>query len=257
MGNDTDRRLALLRRTIAERGLTRQEPAAAPPPRRGGDARYPLSSGQRRMWFLYQVDTDRADLNVGVAMRLSGPLDQDRLARAATAVADRHEILRTTYHVDADGLPYQVVHVEPALRLAADDLRPLPPDGQDQRVHALAADEFARPFDLTRDAPLRLTLLRTGDDEHVLLLVAHHIAWDDDCWEPFFADLSQAYQAGAADPAPPAQYLDLQVLGPSARPGGEADAADLAYWRDALAGSIEPLELPRAHRAPAPTRTKR
>ncbi|MBL7498852.1 amino acid adenylation domain-containing protein [Frankia sp. CN7] len=255
MGNDTDRRLALLRRTIAERGLTRQEPAAAPPPRRGGDARYPLSSGQRRMWFLYQVDTDRADLNVGVAMRLSGPLDQDRLARAATAVADRHEILRTTYHVDADGLPYQVVHVEPALRLAADDLRPLPPDGQDQRVHALAADEFARPFDLTRDAPLRLTLLRTGDDEHVLLLVAHHIAWDDDCWEPFFADLSQAYQAGAADPAPPAQYLDLQVLGPSARPGGEADAADLAYWRDALAGSIEPLELPGAHGAPAPTGT--
>ncbi|WP_007509238.1 non-ribosomal peptide synthetase [Pseudofrankia saprophytica] len=249
MGNDTDRRLALLRRTLTERGLAGQEPAATAPARRGGDTPYPLSSGQRRMWFLHQVDASRADLNVGVAMRLAGELDRDRLARAATAVAERHEILRTTYHADTDGTPYQTVQAAPApaLRLATDDLRGLPADDREARVRRLAADEFTRPFDLTRDAPLRLTVARTGDDEHVLLLVAHHIAWDDDCWEPFFADLSQAYVSGATGPTPPAQYLDLQVLDPSARPGGAAIAADLAYWHDALAGSIEPFELPGEH----------
>ncbi|OHV48837.1 non-ribosomal peptide synthetase [Pseudofrankia sp. BMG5.36] len=244
MGNDTDRRRALLRRTLTERGLTDQEPAVAAPARRGGDDRYPLSSGQRRMWFLHQVDAGRADLNVGVAMRLAGELDRDRLARAAAAVAERHEILRTTYHADADGTPFQTVQAAPALPLAADDLRALPADAREARVRGLAAGEFTRPFDLTRDAPLRLTLLRTGDDEHVLLLVAHHIAWDDDCWEPFFADLSQAYATGATGPTSPAQYLDLQVLDPSARPGADSAAADLAYWHDALAGSIEPFELP-------------
>ncbi|MEX5633991.1 amino acid adenylation domain-containing protein [Parafrankia sp. FMc2] len=244
--DDTDRRRALLRQKLLARGLAHAATAAPPAPRRGGDTRYPLSSGQRRMWFLHQVDASRVDLSVGVAIRLVGGLDPDRLARAVTAVARRHEILRTTYHADTDGTPYQVVHEEPAMGLATDDLRSLAADARDERVRALATAEFARPFDLTTDAPLRLTLLRTGEAEHVLVLVAQHIAWDDECWEPFFADLSQAYRDGAENPVPPAQYLDLQVLGPSAQPEAEAEteAADLAYWREVLTGSIEPFELP-------------
>ncbi|MBX6388106.1 MAG: amino acid adenylation domain-containing protein [Frankia sp.] len=248
---DTDPRRALLRRKLREQGLARGETPARPAPRRGGDTRYPLSSGQRRMWFLHQVDPARVDLSVGVAMRITGELAADRLARAITMVARRHEILRTTYHADADGTPYQVVHAEPAIGLATHDLRELPADARDERVRALAGAEFARPFDLATDPPLRLALLRTGQAEHVLVLVAHHIAWDDECWEPFFADLSQAYRDGAQPPGPPAQYLDLRVLGPAAARDPAADAADLAYWREVLHDAVEPVELPGETGTPA------
>ena len=61
------------------------------------------------------------------------------------------------------------------------------------RLEVLAQREFSASFDLSSDAPLRLTIVRTGSDEYVMLLVAHHIAWDDGCWQVFFADLTRAY----------------------------------------------------------------
>jgi mycobactin peptide synthetase MbtE len=86
------------------------------------------------------------------------------------------------------------------------------------RLEVLAQREFSASFDLSSDAPLRLTVVRTGADEYVMLLVAHHIAWDDGCWQVFFADLTRAYSGEQL--APPA---------PIPAPVADAAADDLDY----------------------------
>ncbi len=98
----------------------------------------------------------------------------------------------------------------------------------------LAQRAFTAPFDLGTDSPLRITLVRTGSDEHVLLLAAHHIAWDDASWRVFFADLSSAYDGGDLPSAPPLVEA----------PASGNDDADVEYWRALLADPPEPLELP-------------
>ncbi|MGV7969604.1 condensation domain-containing protein, partial [Mycobacterium kansasii] len=75
--------------------------------------------------------------------------------------------------------------------------------------------EFGRPFDLTKELPLRMTLARTAPDEFVLLLVAHHICWDDDCWAVFFGELSAAYGSSAMATGEPPQYVAVEVLNES------------------------------------------
>jgi mycobactin peptide synthetase MbtE len=98
-----ERRRELLRRRIAESGLAATESVERPRIRAG--ERYPLSAGQRRMWFLQAMDADDVTLNICVAYRLTGALDQTRLRAAFQDVVARHAILRTAYGVDSEGEP--------------------------------------------------------------------------------------------------------------------------------------------------------
>ena len=227
-----DARRELMRRRLAERGIAT---GTVEQPETGG-----LSDGQRRMWFVGQADPSGALLNVCVSYRITGPVDLDRLHRAMDTVVRRHAALRTTYRTDANGEPQPVVHDELAAGWAVHDLTDL--DGteaerqaQRLRLEVLAQRQFGAPFDLTADAPLRISVLRTAPDELIILLVAHHIAWDDGCWAVFFTDLTRAYTG-----AP---------LGPPTRPTEDAptDAQredDLSYWRAVMSDPPEPLELP-------------
>ena len=222
-------RRELMRRRLAERGLAASPAAAAPEP--AG-----LSAGQRRMWFVAQADPSGALLNVGVSYRITGPVDVDRLRAAVGAVARRHAALRTTYRTDDNGDPQPVVHDELAVGWAVHDLTDLAgTPAQRLRLEVLAQREFGAPFDLTSDAPLRITLLRTAADELIMLLVAHHIAWDDGSWAVFFTDLTRAYtDAPLGPPTQPAE---------DPRSDTQRDA-DLSYWRDMMTDPPEPLELP-------------
>ncbi|WP_068272670.1 non-ribosomal peptide synthetase [Aldersonia kunmingensis] len=253
-GSLEDRKRALLRRRLAEQGLAASTQVTMAPPRDAAQ-RYPLSDGQRRMWFVQQIEPAGTTLNICVGFVLEGPLDPDRLQRALGRVAATHDVLRTTYRADEAGEPYQSVADDAAPEFAVHDLSDLAAEDHPHRIEAIARLEFGRPFDLSTDLPLRATLVRESADRHVLVLVVHHIAWDDDCWDPFFAELSAAYDAdsvaGAYDEDAGAKtelrtrvahYLDLEVLG---RPDSSAaDAADLAYWREHISALPEPLELP-------------
>lgn len=227
----SEQRLELMRRRLAERGLaaTPTEPATDLAP-------VSMNDGQRRMWFVQALDPDGTVANISVSYRLTGPLDAGRLRSALAAVAARHPVLRTTYAVDDAGEPQPVISdVTPGF--AEHDLTELAGQARALRLEVLAQREFGTPFRLESDAPLRITLIRTAADEHVLLLVAHHIAWDDACWEVFFADLTAAYadpDAFAARPPAPAV----------AAPAAADHEADLTYWRGLLADPPDPLELP-------------
>ena len=228
-----EQRLELLRRRLAAQGLASQ---AAPE-----DAG--LSDGQRRMWLVHSMDVTSSLLNVSVSYRITGDVDLNRLHSAVDAVAARHAVLRTTYHVDADGEPQPVVQDDLTPAWAEHDVSELPPEARRLRLEVLAQREFSAPFDLSADAPLRITIARTGRAELVMLLTAHHIAWDDASWRVFFDDLTRAYRDGAArraaSTAAPAVATD--------------DDEDLRYWRGVMVDPPEPLELPGPHGSAVPS----
>ncbi|MGW4770221.1 amino acid adenylation domain-containing protein [Nocardia sp. NPDC004278] len=243
-----DRRKALLRKRLAESGLTAPTPTAAPMRRSKPGVRHPLSAGQRRMWFLQTRDPEDTTLNICVAYRLTGALDETRLRGAITAVVDRHDILRTTYGLDENGEPYQIVRSDLEFSWQSHDLTDLPESGRERRSEVLARREFGRPFDLAAESPLRISLVRTGADEFTLLLVVHHISWDDDSWAVFFTELNDAYRTAPAEPdSARAQFVDIAVFGDST----DDDAIDIDYWRATLRPLPESLELP----GPATVRT--
>ncbi|WP_425437521.1 amino acid adenylation domain-containing protein [Mycobacterium szulgai] len=200
------------------------------------DAITRLSDGQRRMLFLQSMDPASSVLNVCASYRLTGAVDLERLHRALDAVALRHPVLRTTYeidrHDDSTG-PRPMIHDDLRPGWSHHDLCELTEQARQLRLEVIAQREFRRPFDLTADSPLRLAAVRLGAEELVLLVTAHHIAWDDGSWTPFFADLTRAYRDGDLDGTP---------LPPVTAMGTRTD--DLAYWRSLLSDLPEPLELP-------------
>lgn len=204
------------------------------------DGAPPLSAGQHRIWFAHGVTP--ALMNLCRSYRLSGEVDIERLRAAVTVVVARHEILRTTYHAGTDGDPVAVSHDGLPAQWIEHDVSELAGTAQQLRLGVLAQREFGTPFDLTVESPLRLTVIRTGAAEHIMLVVAHRIAWDDDSWSVFLADLTTAYVHGVITTATPGRP-----------PQDRADGADLDYWREELANPPEPLELPGANGSVATT----
>lgn len=231
------RRKELLHRKLVDRGLASD--VTAPVRTRSAGERSPLSVGQQRLWFLQTRDPDDTTLNVCVAYRLSGRLDVDRLRAALSDVVGRHEILRTSYGVGDDGIPYQSAAEHVEVPWSEHDLTDLADQSRSRRLEVLARREFGRSFDLARDVLVRATLVRTGCDEWVFIFVIHHICWDDDSWAVFFDDLNAAYRGHVGGRAP-AQFLDV-ATDPAAP---EVDDPAIAYWRELLIPAPESLELP-------------
>ncbi|WP_375484806.1 amino acid adenylation domain-containing protein [uncultured Mycobacterium sp.] len=232
-----EQRLELLRRKLAAQGLL----CTADSTSDGGQSA--MSDGQRRMWFVQSIDPTGALLNVCVSYRVTGAVDVARLHQAVDAVAVRHPLLRTTYHAGDDGDPYPVTRDDLRPGWAVHDLSGLAEQAQRLRLEVLAQREFRRPFDLTAESPLRIAVARLAPDELMLLLTAHHIAWDDGSWAPFFADLTRG-------------YTDPGVLGrpiPVPRDSGAYLEEDLAYWRSLISDLPEPLELPGPNGSAVPT----
>ncbi|MFE9203290.1 amino acid adenylation domain-containing protein [Micromonospora sp. NPDC007230] len=207
----------------------------------------PVSYAQRRLWFLNRFDDSDVSYNVPLALRLHGDLDRAALHAALADVTARHETLRTVF-VEVDGEPYQGV-LDPAAAvptLAEHDVT------EADLPVALAA-AIGHRFDLAGEPPLRADLFRLADDEHVLLLLMHHIASDGQSAGPLSADLAAAYTARRAGRAPdlpalPVQYADF-ALWQRAVLGAETDPDSLVrrqtgYWAQTLAGLPEQLELP-------------
>ncbi|MGW7633596.1 non-ribosomal peptide synthetase [Streptomyces griseoincarnatus] len=209
----------------------------------------PLSYVQRRYWFLHQLDGEET-WNMSSALRLTGALDEAALVAAIRDVVERHESLRTTYVVDDNGRPSQrILPMADALA----QLKVPVVEAASERVSSVVDEVVAHGFDLAAEIPFRAHLLRCSPEEHVLVLVIHHIATDGSSSGPMARDLAEAYGARRAGRAPgweplPVQYKDYtmwqrEVLGDLADPES-LGAAQLEYWRKELAGVPQPLKLP-------------
>ncbi|NBH12574.1 non-ribosomal peptide synthetase, partial [Amycolatopsis sp. SID8362] len=193
----------------------------------------PLSSNQRSLWFVEQLDQAGATYNVPRALRLTGPLDVAALRQAFADVVERHEALRTVFP-DVDGVPRQEIR----------PLTELPWTEEPVDV----AEFAAREFDLAADFPIRAALRREGDD-HILVVVTHHIASDGWSFAPLLRDLSTAYAARVAGGRPkwtplPVQYADYALW------QQESPGDSLEHWAEALAGLPDEINLPFDHPRP-------
>ncbi|MCC6858504.1 MAG: amino acid adenylation domain-containing protein [Bryobacterales bacterium] len=244
--------------TLAEHvEAARREAAgpAAPPIRRAArDGELPLSFAQQRLWFLDQLEPGSAFYNLPEFHRITGPLHVAALERALNEVVRRHEILRTTFQA-ADGRPVQVIAPRFTLALPVTDLRGLREAEREAEAQRLAVEEARQPFDLSRGPLIRARLVRLADQDHLVLLVMHHIvsdAWSTRIAMQETAALYDAYSAGRASPLPePAlQYADFAAWQREWLQG-QALEAELDYWKRRLAGVPPLLELPADRRRPA------
>ncbi|MFH8619524.1 amino acid adenylation domain-containing protein [Streptomyces sp. NPDC017979] len=213
----------------------------------------PLSFAQRRLWFLDQMEGPSPTYNIPLALRLTGRLSPEALRLALRDVAQKHEILRTVYAAD-DGLPRQSIldATSAGPRLDVVDV------AEAGLGDALTAAS-RQPFDLAADQPWRAFLFRLDEEQHVLLLVVHHIAADGWSLAPLYRDLATAYAARAAGEVPTwaplkAQYADYalwqrQLLGELDDPGSLL-SQQLAYWRAELDGLPDELDLAPDHARP-------
>ncbi|TLF82503.1 amino acid adenylation domain-containing protein [Nocardia cyriacigeorgica] len=207
----------------------------------------PLSLAQQRMWFLNQFDTASAANNIPFAVRLDGQLDVAALQAAVADVIERHESLRTMYPA-IDGTGYQVV--VPAAEVVP-DLAPKPVS--EAELPEWLGRLALTGFDVAAEVPLRMALAEVGPEQHVIAVVVHHIAADGASVAPFMRDLLAAFlsRRNGARPswAPLAvQYADYtlwqrEVLGSEDDPESLA-ATQIRFWRDALAGVPDRIELP-------------
>ncbi|MFI1586246.1 condensation domain-containing protein [Embleya sp. NPDC020630] len=186
--------------------------------------------------------------NIPVVARLTGDPDRTALRAALRDVIARHEVLRTVFTV-VDGEPYQEI-------LGSDEVawQPTFVDVAANDVAAEVARMATCTFDLTTEPPIRVWLLSVNAREHVLVVVLHHIAGDGWSWGPLGRDIALAYADRRAGRAPewaaplPAQYADYalwqrELLGTADNPDSVL-ARQVGFWREALAGVPEELELP-------------
>ena len=226
------------------------------------DGHLPLSAAQRRLWFLQQLDAGSPGYNMPGAWRIEGELDAAALRGAFAGLLARHEVLHSRI-VDEGGVP----HVEPdpqaPLPWREHDLRALPDEQRAARLAALIEASATTAFDLRRDLPLRVQLVRLDEREHVLLVCLHHIAADGASLGLLMAQANAAYRAALA--GEPAQVRSGEPCDEAARPLQYADYAHwqqqrldqaeqqrlLDYWRERLAGAPSLHSLPLDFARPA------
>ena len=244
--------VALLAPLLNENG-TRGEPLVA------GErpAVVPLSFAQSRLWFLEQLQDGAATYNMPTAFAISGQLDFEALGAALDDVIVRHESLRTVFP-DTDGVPFQQVLPARSGMWRRGDAAVVSLPEQDVAGELISL--AGHRFDLSTDIPIRVQIYSVGPEQHVVGIVVHHIAFDGWSLAPMVRHISAAYQARQQRLAPgwaplPVQYVDYTLW--QRTQFGDLDdghspiAAQLAYWRDALAGVPERLELPTDRPYPA------
>ncbi|WP_285733084.1 non-ribosomal peptide synthetase [Nocardiopsis sp. ATB16-24] len=225
-------------------GAVRRPPVAVERPRR-----VPLSFAQRRLWFLNRMEGPSPTYNIPVVLRLRGRVEEDALRSALGDVVARHEALRTVFPSE-EGEPYQRI-LDPEESGPVLEVEETTTSEVDRLVHEVVR----HAFDIEARIPFRAWLLRTSEEESVLVVLLHHIAGDGWSMGPLMDDLASAYTDRVRNREPEwngrpelaIQYADYTLwqngLMDEEDPEGLA-ARQLDFWREALDGAPEVLDLP-------------
>ncbi len=239
-------------------GMGEELPGIERVPRQGERPELPLSFGQQRLWFLHRLDPAGVAYNLPTALCLRGGLRPAALAAALSELVRRHEVLRSTY-VTAAGSEVQSVQPPAPVPLPLADLSGLPPAARETEARRLTAQEAGRPFDLARGPVLRALLLRLAQREHAVALTLHHIAGDGWSMGVLTGEMAALYQAFAEGRPSPLLELAIQygdfAVWQRRWLEGPVLPAQLAWWKQRLAGAPAVLPLPTDRPRPAVRRS--
>jgi amino acid adenylation domain-containing protein len=217
---------------------------------RSGDL--PLSYAQQRLWFVDQLEPGKTTYNVLYGLRLIGDLDWPALKRSIQEMVRRHEILRTRFP-ERDGIPVQEIAVED-WQIKEIDLRAVAEEERAAKAEMLAREEAGAPFDLAKGPLLRVTLLRLGTHEHVLLVAMHHIVSDEWSRGVIIREICLLYQAYVKGEESPLPDLEIQYADFASWQRrwlqGEVLERQMKYWKRQLA-ELPALNLPTDRKRPA------
>ncbi len=202
----------------------------------------PLSYAQERLWFLYRLQGG-SNYHMPTVLKLQGKVERDILEATFRGIIERHEVLRTVYK-EADGSPYQEVVAPDRWGMEYIDFSDT---GDKIPLREFIENEVGRSFNLETDYMLRSQLIRTGEEDYVLIVVMHHIASDGWSMPIIVNELMEIYRAyqqqrEIALPPLPIQYADYAIWQRRYLSGGILEQ-ELAYWEKQLAGAV-PLDFP-------------
>jgi natural product biosynthesis luciferase-like monooxygenase protein/amino acid adenylation domain-containing protein len=199
------------------------------------------SPTEQQIWYAEQAFPGRPNYNESLVVALEGDLDVPALRTALTAVAARHDGLRSTFH-DLDGVLKRVVAAPSELPLPVRD-----EPGADliEVARRVLARETGTPFDLAAGPLFAPYLVRLSEQRHLLVLRMHHLVIDTVSAMILTEEISASYRAAATG-----ADVRLPVADPLPAPQPAAPES-LAYWSSLLAGAPRELDLPYDHARPA------
>ncbi|MCY8005267.1 lichenysin non-ribosomal peptide synthetase LicA [Bacillus haynesii] len=200
---------------------------------------YPVSSAQKRLYVLQQIEGAEKSYNMPAVLQLEGKLDLKRLKSAAQMLIKRHEAFRTTFEI-RDGEPVQ--RIWEAAELTIDVI-----DADEQEAEKLIK-EFIRPFDLTKAPLFRMSIIRVTEEEHLLLVDMHHIISDGASVSVLIDEMTRFYAGEALEPLR-IQYKDFSVWQQHLLT--ERHKMQEEYWLKELDGELPVLTLPTDHTRPS------
>jgi amino acid adenylation domain-containing protein len=208
----------------------------------------PLSYSQERIWRYCQMPEAPAAYHMIATYRFLGPLDAGLLRECMSAMARRHEIVRTTYDL-VNGRPMAVIQAPEPVPLPFLDFSGLP-DAEEKARQAFKR-KVVQPLDLAKGPLVHFSLIKIRDDEYWLLRSSHHILSDGETWNIYFEELALLYEAKLQNrPSHLQEYEPLQYVDYAAwqrhvmRPGMPAYSEALDWWRQRLEGQPPCRDLP-------------
>ncbi|MEZ6090959.1 MAG: amino acid adenylation domain-containing protein [Pirellulaceae bacterium] len=259
--SDRLRQLSPEKRALLEKTLLRQStsaPQASVKPKtipvRPNDAPPLLSPAEQRLWFVDRLEPEHPFYNMPLAATIRGRLDRAALNRSIQEIVNRHEILRTTYHL-VDGVPQR--RIAASLRIEPEYVHLSSADDARYQI----VDQSRRPFDIQAGPLFRAIVYRISDDEHIVLLVMHHIISDGWSMIVMLREIGVLYDAFAADatstvdvnsllPKLAIQYADFAHWQHDAATDQKLEQ-QLAFWRSQLAEAPQVLDFPTDKPRPA------
>ncbi len=194
---------------------------------------YALSSAQKRLFVLQQMDRESTGYHISNAVMVERPLEIDRLENVFRRLIKRHESLRTSFGILGKE-SFQRIHREVEFSI----------EQYEETLEAVKKIlyEFIKPFDL-QNAPLfRVCSIIVENERHILMLDMHHIISDAISFNLFITELTALYD-GKELPPLTLQYRDYSEW-QSSRKQQERRRQQEDFWRRQFEGDIPVLNLP-------------
>ncbi|PEL51884.1 condensation domain-containing protein, partial [Bacillus wiedmannii] len=207
--------------------------------------KYPLSLQQKRLWFLDELFPGNSAYNEVVGMRIRGSLNLEALQYSIDEIVKRHESLRTSF-TSKGGEVYQVIKESIQIKIDFIDLSHAPINNRELRLKTISSERVNIPFNFNKGNLLRPVVIKLDKDEHVFLIITHHIISDGWSIGVLFKELSYFYKQYSSEKKEILPYLSIQYKEFACwqQQSIQSSALDkqINYWKEKLY-QLQPLQL--------------